>query len=142
MYDEIKMLTSFNMEADDDILYITLQVHQLVLDDHFDNRALPIRNNMGLSENEYREFLSSLTFTMVDQMRWLNDVLLTDGVEFPYGIDEIYSTVEFEAKSMHIFIEVEDDAAEFFEEEFWDDDYWNDNRYEWDDWEEWDDTDW
>ena len=128
------MLSSFDMEADDDILWITLFTHKLELDTHSESAAMPIRQSMGMTENDYREFLSSYSFSLVEQMRWMNDVLFVDGIEFPYGIDEIYSTVEFENKSMHIFIEVEDAAAEFFEEEFWDEEYWDENSYKWDDW--------
>jgi hypothetical protein len=60
-----------------------------------------------LSENQYREFLSTFGFTMNEIKKWANDVILIDGVDFPYTIDEIYSKVKFTEKTMHVFIEVE-----------------------------------
>lgn len=85
-----------------------------------------------MSENQYREFLSTFGFTMNEIKKWFNDVVLIDGVDFPYSIDEIDSRIKFAEKTMHIFIEVEDNAGQFFEEEFWDknavDDLKNKNR--------------
>ncbi len=50
----------------------------------------------------------------------MNDVILLEGVKFPYSIDEIKTEVKFNEGSMHVFMEVEKKAADFFEEEFWD----------------------
>lgn len=96
LYDELKMITSMDMTADDDILYIKLLNHKLDIDNRFGQRSSPIRDNMDLTENEYREFLSTYGFAMNYIKKWMNDVYLRDdNIVFPYGVDEFYTTVNF-----------------------------------------------
>ena len=52
--------------------------------------------------------------------KWLNDVILLDGIKFPYALDEIKSEIKFQEGSMHVFAEIESNVADFLEEEFWD----------------------
>ena len=73
-------------------------------------------NNMDLTENDYREFLSTFGFTMNYLKKWLNDVYFRDGLFFPYNVSEFKTRVGFKEKSMHIMLEVEDDAEDFFED--------------------------
>ena len=73
---------------------------------------------MELTENEYREFLSTYGFCMNFIKKWMNDVYLREGIYFPYNVEEFYTTVFFKEKSMHIMLEVEDSA-----EQFWEDNY-------------------
>lgn len=54
---------------------------------------------------------------------WLNGVIFHSGLHFPYAVDEIKTVVKFAEKRMHVFMEIEKLADEFFEEEFWDDKY-------------------
>lgn len=88
MYDELKMITSMNVESENDILYITLLNHKLDIDSKFGQRSKPIRNGMELTENEYREFLSTYGFTLNYIKKWLNDVYFRDGIFFPYNMNE------------------------------------------------------
>jgi len=37
----------------------------------------------------------------------LNDVILLEGIKFPYTVDEIKTEVKFNEGSMHVFMEVE-----------------------------------
>ena len=69
-----------------------------------------MKNSMKLTSNEYREFLSTFGFTMNFMKKWMNDVYLREGIYFPYGVDEFYTTVFFKEMSMHIMLEVEDKA--------------------------------
>lgn len=62
IYDELQMLTSAQVAADDDILYITLHKHKHVTDNRYGQRSSPRRNSVGLSANEYREVISSFGF--------------------------------------------------------------------------------
>ena len=88
MYDELKMISSMDMEAENDIMFIKLLNHKLDIDSKFGQRSQPIMNNMELTENEYREFLSTYGFTMNYLKKWLNDVYFRDGVFFPYNVSE------------------------------------------------------
>jgi len=108
IYDELKMISSMDMTAEHDVMYIKLLNHKLDLDNKFGQRSQPIKNGMELTENEYREYLSTLGFTMNYLKKWLNDVYFRDGLFFPYNISEFDTRVAFKEKSMHIMLEVED----------------------------------
>merc|ERR1712070_1319403 len=112
------MMTALNLQADNDILYIDIQNHKLVVDNKFGAKSEPKRNSMKMTENEYREFMAQFQMWMNDVKDWMNEYKLKKGTLFPYGVDEFKSTVSFKPKSMHILLEVEKDAAEFLEEEF------------------------
>ena len=117
-YDELSMITSLNLEADNDVLYINIQNHKMVNDNKFGAKSAPKRNAMKMTENEYREFMSEFQIWMNYVKDWMNDVKLKKGCIFPYGVYEFKSTVSFKPKSMHILLEAGKDAAEFLEEEF------------------------
>ena len=119
MYDEHKMISSMDMTATDDIVFIKLLNHKLDIDSKFGQRSQPIMNNMELTENEYREYLSTFGFTMNYIKKYLNDVYFRDGIFFPYNVSEFQTKVNFQAKSMHIMLEVEDNAEQYFEENYW-----------------------
>lgn len=124
LYDEVKMVTSAKVRAEDDIIFITLLKHKLFVDNELspNKRHQPIRNGMNLNGNEYREFLSSFGFFQNYLKKWFNNVYFKEGIAFPYNPQELYTTLEFEERQMHVMIEVEDDFAEFMEDEFWDED--------------------
>jgi hypothetical protein len=117
MYDELKMISSMDMTSKSDILYIKLISHKLDIDSKFGQRSKPIRDGMDLTENEYREFLSTFGFTLNYIKKFLNDVYFRNGVFFPYNVSEFDTEVYFQEKSMHIMLEVEEESYEFFEEE-------------------------
>jgi len=54
LYDEVRMISTMNIEADDDILYIDLLSHKLDMNSQYGFAAQPVRNSMDLTENEYR----------------------------------------------------------------------------------------
>jgi hypothetical protein len=116
LYDEVKMISSMDMTSENDILYIKLLNHKLDIDNKFGQRSQPIRNSMELTENEYREFLSTFGFTMNYIKKWLNDVYFREGVFFPYNVSEFQTRIAFKEKSLHVMLEVEDNASEFFQE--------------------------
>lgn len=74
---------------------------------------------MNMTETEYRDFLSTFTFTLNYLKKWINESVLKRGVRFPYNTSEFNSNLQFQEKSMHFMIEVEDGAAEVFEEDLW-----------------------
>ena len=52
--------------------------------------------------------------------KYLNLVYLKNGVKFPYNPEEIYTSVAFHPKAMVVFLQLEDGADRWFEDEFWD----------------------
>lgn len=103
------MVTSFNVKFDDDVAFITILNNKLDLPKK-NAKKEPIRNKMKMTNNEYREFLSTFGFTMNFMKKWMNDVTLRSGVKLPYRMDEIYTSIDFSEKAAHIFLEVEDKA--------------------------------
>ena len=120
LYDELKMITSFNVKAENDIMYMNILTHKINQQNKFGQRTQPIRNSLKLTPNEYREFLSTFGFTTNYLKKWLNDVVLRNGVRFPYNVYEFDTHLEFKEHSIHVMMEVNDEAAEFLEEDFWD----------------------
>jgi hypothetical protein len=88
LYDEVKMISSMDMTSENDIMFIKLLNHKLDIDNKFGQRSQPIRNSMELTENEYREFLSTYGFTLDYIKKFLNDVYFRNGVFFPYNVSE------------------------------------------------------
>lgn len=95
LYDEIKMVTSMNMKAENDVLFMELLSHKLNINNKFGQKTSPMRNSMKLTSNEYREFLSTFGFTNNYMKKWLNDVIFRTGVKFPYNMNEFYTTLKF-----------------------------------------------
>jgi hypothetical protein len=121
MYDELKMITSMNVRAEDDIVFIDILKNKLDIDNKYGQKEAPMRNGMNLTPNEYREFVSTFGFFQNYLKKWFNNVYFKNGIMFPYNPKEIYTTVAFQEKSMHVMLEVEEEADKFFEKELWDD---------------------
>jgi hypothetical protein len=113
------MVTSFDMNWKDDIAFVTILNNKLDFS-KVKGKTAPIRNSMKITKNEYRQFLTTFGFTMNFMKKWMNDVTLRGGVALPYSMDEIYTTIDFQTKSAHIFLEVEDRADIALERNFWD----------------------
>ena len=118
LYDKIQMVSSANIETNNDKIKVDiLNMKPDPTGSHM-NRQAPIRNSMDMSHNDYREFISTFGFTMNWMKKWLNEVEWATGLNFPFNSQEINSTIEFQEKSMHVLMEVELDAGQFFEDEF------------------------
>lgn len=122
LYDELRMVANLNVEADDDILHINMLSLKLDTSGKFQQKSSPVRNSMDLTTNEYREFLSTFGFTMTFLKKYMNDLVFRGGINFPFGMDEIYTTLEFNEGQMHVIIDVQEESYKFFEEELWDKD--------------------
>lgn len=120
LYDEFPMITSLFASIDRDVLFPNIVALKLNLAKKF-TKIKPQRSSMDFTETEYQKFIQTVALTLDEIKNILNDSVMMDGIEFPYTVDELYTTVQFMERSMHIFLEVEENAAEFFEEEFWDD---------------------
>ena len=129
LYDELKVITSIDVEILKDIAFPYIVNLKLDIDKKF-SKAKPTRTSLDLDKRDYKKFLTTFGLTLMEVKTLLNDVVMIDGVAFPFSVDEIFTTVGFFDKdnSMHIFMEIEDSAAEFFEKEWWDDKKYNDQK--------------
>ncbi len=60
---EIPMITSMNMKMDDDVVYLNVLKHMIVTDSKYGGiKNAPTMNGMNLTNVEYREFFSSVSF--------------------------------------------------------------------------------
>jgi len=89
------MVSTAMLEVQDDVGYLNVLNHKLDLNNKFAQTVAPEENTMKTTENEYREFLQSLGFTLNEMKKWMNDVILLDGIKFPYAVDEIQTEVKF-----------------------------------------------
>ena len=61
--DEIPMITSMNMKMDDDVVYLDVLKHMIVTDSKYGGiKNAPTMNGLNLTNVEYREFVSSVSF--------------------------------------------------------------------------------
>lgn len=120
-YDEFKMVTTANVRAADDIVYISLQSNKLDIDADRGHQTKPMMDKMNITTTEYREFVSSFGFYANFLKKYLNNVYFKNGIRFPYNPKEIYTTVKFKEQSAHIFLTLNEDADQFFEDQLWDD---------------------
>jgi hypothetical protein len=117
--DTIPMVTALNMEADDDILMIKILNLNYDFKDKSYIKKLPQQNTMKMTKEDYKEFISTFGFWLKHLKKWLNDEILTEGIFFPWGVDEFKTSLNFKEKQMHIMLEVEEDADAFFEDNYW-----------------------
>jgi len=73
---------------------------------------------MEMTEAEYKDFLNSFSLASSTLKQWLNDVILLEGINFPYRLDEFRTDLSFLDKQMHFLLEVEPGAYEWLDEEF------------------------
>lgn len=118
IYDTIQMVASANVETNNDKISVDILNLKPDPTGSHQNREAPLRNTMNMSKRDYREFISTFGFTM-NWMKWLNEVEWAEGLNFPFNTTEFNSTIEFQEKSMHVLLEVELDAGEFFDDEFY-----------------------
>merc|ERR1719163_855948 len=110
-----------NVRAEDDIVFIDILKNKLDIDNKYGQKEAPMRNGMNLTPNEYREFISSFGFFQNYLKKWFNNVYFKNGLSFPYNPRELYTSLDFQEKQLHVMIEVEGEMGEFMEDEFWDD---------------------
>lgn len=119
LYDEVHFTTAANINTENDIVHIAVQSNKINIENKFGGRQLPIRNGMDLSKNEYREFISTLGFSARYWKDWINQSVFKGGVRFPYKPNEFLTDLKFQAKSAHLFFELEPEIANLLEKDFW-----------------------
>lgn len=122
LYDEFKMRTTANVAAADDTVYIALQSLELDAEGSRGSKVRPIRDNLNMDESEYTEFVDNMGLYMNYLRKYLNAVYFKKGLQFPYNPEEIYTTLKFKEQSMHVFLDVAEEAERFFVDKLWDED--------------------
>ncbi len=104
------MVTALKLETDNDVVYITIVKNKLNYDPRYGQKTQPMRNNLKITSNEYKDFISTLGF-FLDWMRtFINEVYFKYGLIFPFNPDEIITSLSFSENQMHILLDIEDNA--------------------------------
>ena len=74
MYDELKIMTSFDLSTNNDILFFKLNTIKLQQSNI--NKDYPLRDKMNITYNEYKRYLKSINFALIALRNWLNRELL------------------------------------------------------------------
>ena len=79
-----------------------------------------MRNKLKMTQNEYREFLSSFGMSANQFKKYMNDVYMIDGLRFgTMTPDELDLSLVFLDKQVNFNINVNEEFEELLEEEFW-----------------------
>jgi hypothetical protein len=116
LYDELPIITTLDMDAEKDMLFIRMLNNKLDIDSKFGQKQKPERTTMTMTTVDYRQFHSTMSYSLNYFKNWLNDKHFPDGVHFAWSMDEFDTQLHFQEKSMHILLEVNDDAEVFFED--------------------------
>ena len=109
VYDEIRMYSAANVQAQNDDLHIQLLEHKLDVGSELAQKTRPHRTSMDITENDYIEFLQDFSFANDYVMKWLNDVIFRNNkVSFPYTMEEFETNLVFGDKQVHIMIAIMD----------------------------------
>ena len=82
LYDEIRMLTTMKMEVTGDKMKAKFLNHKLDIDKTAPKKTKPMLDNLNLTEKEYREFLTTYSFSLNNKKKWMNEIF-ADGYDFP-----------------------------------------------------------
>lgn len=79
MYDEVRFISSGNLETKNDIAFITVLKNEILMDSAFGGRQNAIRSTIKMTNNEYREYLSQLGAAAGKMKNWLNTDVFSGG---------------------------------------------------------------
>ena len=82
-------------------------------------KTQPTNGTLEFSESQYRSFRASLGYSLNSMRKYINELIFKGGIEAPYYPYELYTTAAFYPGQAVIFLELEDRAAEWFEDNFW-----------------------
>lgn len=119
LYDELKMITSMDMKMSDDYMFIHMLNHKHDVDTTYGEKSQPIRTTLDITDYEYKEFMKTLGYSNNYLKKWLNDSYFFGGIATPYNVEEFLTTVQFKEKTMHVMLEVEENAEQYFEDKYY-----------------------
>jgi len=91
--DEVRFITSANVNTKNDIAFIEIFKNEILMDSKFGGRQSPLSNTMKMTNNEYREYLSQLGSSAGKMKNWLNNDIFKNGAQFPYHPDEFITNI-------------------------------------------------
>ena len=83
MYDEFRMMTTMKMDVTGDKMIAKFLNHKLDIDKMASKRSGPMVDNLKITEEEYREFLTTYSFSLNLKKTEMNQ-FLEKGLDFPY----------------------------------------------------------
>jgi hypothetical protein len=107
LFDELKMITSLDLQMVDDQVYINILNHKLDTSSDL-QRTEPLISTF--EDLDYQEFLRQFGFANNWVKKWMNEEYLSGGVSAPYNLEEFKTITKFQEGSMHFFLEVEQGA--------------------------------
>ena len=110
-YDEIPIKEGINLELHDDTLYGEIKYLQMNIHDRYGQNSYPkfASDAMNISRNEYSSFLTDFSLTLNNIKQHYNDVILRNGVPFPYDVPEFYTTLKFYPGAAYFLFETLDE---------------------------------
>lgn len=71
-YDEVRMISSFDVKAENDILYPHMLNHKVDTENMVGQKTGPKHTTWDITANEYREFMSTFSYSLNRMKNWLN----------------------------------------------------------------------
>jgi hypothetical protein len=105
--DDIPLQQGFSMELEDNLLYANIDFLLMNIHERYGQKAEPKYNSIDMSENEYAEFLTDFSLTLNSIKKHYNDVILRNGVPFPYDVPEFYTSLKFYPGAAYFLFETE-----------------------------------
>lgn len=115
-YDEFRMRAQLDIQIENDVLFAKITELRFNVDKRYGQKTVPIRNKMDLSRNDYFELISQFKNSLNFARDFLNMKVLPQGVQFPYYVNEFYTTLQFDSGAMYFIFEVEENAGDYLEE--------------------------
>ena len=101
LYDELQFLIEARVINEKRKTHLTLQKYEL--DHTHGTRHSPYRNSLGLSKNEYLEFLQQMGSQLKEDKTYLNNYL-KNGIDYPFNVPEFETQLYFNHGAIyHIF---------------------------------------
>lgn len=69
----------------------------------------PSYNSLNMTVNDYASFLTDFSLTLNSIKKHYNDVILRNGVPFPYDVPEFYTSLKFYPGAAYFLFETEEE---------------------------------
>ena len=108
-YDEIPMQVGVNVDLQDNIITGEIKSMNMNIHERYGQKTQPHDNSLGMTENDYRTFLSDFSQTLNTIKKHYNEVILRTGIPFPYDVPEFYTTMAFYPGTAYFLFETEEE---------------------------------
>ena len=107
--DDIPIQQGFTMELEDNMLYANIGLLSMNIHERYGQKSEPKVNNLNMTENDYAGFLTDFSLTLNTIKKHYNDVILRNGVPFPYDVPEFYTSLKFYPGAAYFLFETEEE---------------------------------